>query len=105
MTDFAVAIWAVGIAAWVVFVAYVIWVSRQVWKDRLVVRCPESGAITLIGVECVSLRAGSPPQLAVKHCGLWPAKAGCNWGCLARYEQTVPGFLPNLSALRPFDHA
>ena len=102
MTDFAIAVWAVGIAAWLVFVLYVFWIARQVWKDRLM-RCPETGSITLVGVEFGSPRAGNAPELTVQRCGLWPEKLGCARGCLARYGETSPGFTVNLDALRPFE--
>ena len=102
MTDFGVAVWAAGIAAWVAFVAYVIWISRQVWKDRLM-RCPETGAIALVGVDYASPDEGSTSRLVVRRCGLWPSRAGCDRGCLARYEETRPGFIPGLNALRPID--
>ncbi len=102
MTDFAIAIWAVGIAAWLAFVCYVYWIARQLWQDRPM-RCPETGSITLVGAEYASPRAGNAPQLTVQRCGLWPGKAGCARGCLARYEETPPGFAVNLLALRPFE--
>lgn len=114
MTDFAMAVWAVGIAAWLAFVVYVYWMARQAWQDRPM-RCPETGSVTLVGVEPVSARTGvegpsvisrqpSPelPGLTVQRCGLWPERAGCARGCLARYEETLPGFAVNLDALRPF---
>lgn len=101
MSESGVAVWAAGIAAWVVFVAYVIWISRQVWKDRLV-RCPETGAVALVGVDHVSAGDGSAPRLVVRRCGLWPSRAGCARGCLARYEESA-GFAPGFNALRPFD--
>ena len=102
MSDFGVAGWAAGIAVWVAFIVYVIWISRQVWKDRLM-RCPETGAIALVGVDHASPGDGSAPMLVVRRCGLWPSRAGCDRGCLARYEESLPGFSPRLSALRPID--
>lgn len=102
MTDFAIAVWAVGIAAWLAFALYVLWISRQVWKDRLM-RCPETGAVTLVGVECASPDTGNAPRLTVRRCRLWPEKADCARGCLARYGETPPGFPCSLHALRPFE--
>ena len=104
MSDFGVVVWAVGIATWVAFVVYVIWISRQVWKDRLM-RCPETGAIALVGVDYAAPGDGSAPRLVVRRCGLWPSKAGCAHGCLARYEETAPGLPPSLKDLRPIDQA
>ena len=102
MMDFATVVWAVGIAAWLAFFLYVFWIARQVWKDRLM-RCPETGAITLVGVEYASPGNGNAPKLTVQRCGLWPEKAGCARGCLARYGDTLPGFLDSLRALRSFE--
>lgn len=102
MSDWEMVVWAVGIAAWAAFVVYVIWISRQVWKDRLM-RCPETGVIALVGVEYASPDDGSAPKLVVRRCGLWPSKPGCAHGCLERYEETVLGFPPNLKALRPIN--
>ena len=114
MKDYSLWVWGVGIAAWLAFVVYVYWIARQVWKDRLM-RCPETGAITLVGVEYASLRTGvegpsvnsdrpSPrsPALTVQRCGLWPERASCSRSCLARYEETLPGLAVNLDSLRPF---
>ena len=102
MTDFAVTVWAVGIAAWLAFVLYVFWIARQVWQDRPM-RCPETGSITLVGVEFGSPRVGNALDLTVKQCGLWPERSDCARGCLARYGESWPGFTVNLDALRPFE--
>lgn len=104
MSEFGTVVWAVGIAAWAAFVVYVIWISRQVWNDRLM-RCPETGEIVLVGVNYAAPDTGGEPRLVVRRCGLWPSRAGCDRGCLARYEETVPGFPPNIKALRPIDRA
>jgi hypothetical protein len=101
MTEFGIALWAVGIVAWLAFAFYVYWIARRVWNDRLM-RCPETGAVILVGVEYGSPGAGQPPQLTVKRCGLWPEKRNCARGCLARYDESVPGLPANLDALKPF---
>ena len=101
MSDFAIAVWTVGVAAWLVFVLYAVWITRQVWKDRLM-RCPDTGSITLVGIEYVSPRDGHAPEFTVQRCGLWPEKKNCTRDCLARYAETSPGYRVNLHALRPF---
>lgn len=102
MSEFAIVVWTVGIIAWGAFALYVIWIARGVWNDRLV-RCPETGAVTLVGVEYVSLPAGSAPVLTVRRCGLWPAKAGCSHACVDRYEDSLSGFWASVRALRAPD--
>jgi hypothetical protein len=101
MTDFATAGWTVGIAAWLALALYACWIAWRVWKDRLM-RCPETGSITLVGIEPASRRAGKAPEVKVQRCGLWPEKMDCARGCLARYGETSPGYRVNLDALRPF---
>jgi hypothetical protein len=103
MLELDMVIWAVGIAVWVVFAAYVIWIARRVWKDRLM-RCPETGTIALVGVDYEPPEPGGTPRLVVRRCGLWPSRAGCARRCLERYEN-LPGFPPDLKNLRPTDRA
>ncbi|MBI3043990.1 MAG: hypothetical protein HYY78_14315 [Betaproteobacteria bacterium] len=100
--EFATIVWTVGIAAWLAFIIYVFWFARQVWEDRLM-RCPETGAVALVGVEYVSPRPGAAPGLTVQRCGLWPGRKDCARGCLARYDEVLPGFTPHPDALRPFE--
>jgi len=99
MSEFAIAAWTIGIVAWAVFALYVIWIARRVWSDRLV-RCPEAEAITLVGVEYVSLPAGSAPVLTVRHCGLWPGRATCSRACVERYEDSLSSFWASVRALQ-----
>jgi hypothetical protein len=72
----------------------------RVSKDRFM-RCPETGAITLVGVDCVASQDGGSKPV-VCRCALWPEKAGCAQRCLERYEESSAGYPVNLSALRPF---
>jgi hypothetical protein len=101
MTDFSTAAWTMVIVAWVVIAGGMYWLFDLLSKDRLM-RCPEMGSVTLVGAEYASQRAGDTPELTVQRCGLWPEKAGCARGCLARYPETSPGYRVNLHALRPF---
>ena len=82
--------------------AVLVWrMILRVSKDRLM-RCPETGAITLVGVEPVAARDGESAPV-VCRCALWPEqKANCKQRCLERYEETSAGYPVNLSALRPF---
>jgi hypothetical protein len=34
---------------------------------------------------------------------LWPERKGCAGGCLLRFEESRPGYLINIEALRPFE--
>lgn len=101
MSDFATIAWAVGLAAWLVLTLYVVWIVRQIWKDRPM-RCPETGSIILVGVERVSPGEGHAPEPTVRRCRLWPDKMNCARGCLVRYEESMDGFPLKLDALRPF---
>ena len=98
MVDFAVAGWAT--TAFVALAVYAYWLAWRVCKDRLM-RCPETDAITLVGVAPDSRRAGTS-GVEVQRCRLWPDRANCARGCLARYGETAPGCWVNLEALRPF---
>ncbi len=102
MTDFATVGWTLGTAVWVALALYVSWIVRRVGKDRLM-RCPETGSITLVGVEPAARHAGREPEVTVRRCVLWPEKMGCARGCLARYRETSPDYRINLDALRPFE--
>ena len=100
--EFATIVWTVGIAAWVAFLVYVYWIAQQVWNDRLT-RCPETGAVTLVGVEYASPRPGAAPVARVRRCRLWPERENCAQECLVRCDETLPGFPPRVNPLRPFE--
>lgn len=102
MTDIATAGWMVGVVASLALALYVGWIAWRVGKNRLM-RCPETGAVTLVGIEADSRHAGKTPAVKVERCALWPDEMGCARGCLARYDETSPGFRVNLDALRPFE--
>lgn len=98
--DFATIGWVVLIAVWLAVVLYLYWTIVDFWKERPM-RCPETGAITLVAIKTV-FRGGEAPQVTVRRCGLWPGKEDCGRGCLARCGETSPGWRFNLNALRPF---
>jgi len=102
MTDFATVGWAMATAIWVAVAVYAYWLVGLVWKDSLM-RCPETGSITLVGIEPASRRAGTAPGVIVRRCGLWPGKIDCARGCLARFGEISPGYRVNVHALRPFE--
>ncbi|MBI3043389.1 MAG: hypothetical protein HYY78_11280 [Betaproteobacteria bacterium] len=81
---------------------YVLRLIAQVSKYSLM-RCPNTGAITQVGVLQVSSRDDGEPVPLVHYCLLWPEKAGCGQGCLQRYHETCDGVPINLDALRPFE--
>jgi hypothetical protein len=66
-------------------------------------RCPKTGAVTLVGVERTAWRDGAWAPV-VCRCALWPENAGCEQRCLERFEETTAGCPVSLSALRPFGH-
>ena len=99
--DFATVGWTVAIAAFLALALYVGWIVWRAQRDRLM-RCPETGSITLVGIEPAARGDGKAPGVEVQRCGLWPEKQDCDQGCLARHEETAPGHKVNLHALRPF---
>lgn len=102
MTDLAILGWTMAIAAVVAFGAWVIWLTNRYLTDRLM-RCPETGAVTLVRAEEHSRPGGNATKPVVQWCELWPERKDCAQGCLARYDETEPGFKINLYALRPFE--
>jgi len=80
---------------------YVYRLTVRVMGDRLM-RCPETGAITLVGVKPAKPGEGAQRDVAVEHCTLWPEKAGCAQDCLERYHESSSNFPVNTDALRPF---
>jgi len=86
-----------GVIAALIVGAVVVWrMIRTVSRERLM-RCPETEAITLVGVE-----HGGDGAPVVRRCALWPERAECAQRCLERCEETSSSFPVNLSALRPF---
>jgi hypothetical protein len=101
MTILATLGWIVAIAALVAAGAWVIWLAGRFSSDRLM-RCPETGAITLVGVHEATQLDGKGTEPVVWRCELWPERKICARSCLVRYKETEPGFRINLHALRPF---
>jgi hypothetical protein len=101
MTILATLGWAVAIAALVTVGAWVIRLAGRFSSDRLM-RCPETGAVTLVGVHEITQLDGKGTEPVVWRCELWPERKNCAQSCLARYKETEPGFRINLHALRPF---
>lgn len=93
--------WIAAIAAFVTFGAWVIRLAGRFSSDRLM-RCPKTGAVTLVGVEEVARPGGNETEPVVQRCELWPERKDCAQTCLERYDETEPGFRINLRALRPF---
>jgi hypothetical protein len=91
-----------GIAGLVMAGALMVWLIDRFARSRMM-RCPETGAITLVRVVPVKAGEGTEPGVRVESCDSWPERKGCAQGCLARYAETGPGVRVNLDALRPFD--
>ena len=72
-------------------------------RDMRLMRCPETGSVASVCTERVSCGTGEESEVQVRSCDLWPGKRGCTRGCLARYEQTAPGYLINVESLKPFE--
>jgi hypothetical protein len=101
MTILATLGWIVMIAALVATGAWVIWLAGRFSSDRLM-RCPETGAITLVGIHEATQLDGKGTAPVVWRCELWPERKICARSCLVRYKETEPGFRINLHSLRPF---
>lgn len=83
-------------------VGFLHWILEGGVRKRLM-RCPESGAVAFVGAEAISRGKGKAPVLMVHSCEFWPERKDCARGCLARFDETTPGFRVKLDALRPFE--
>ena len=101
MTVLTILGWTVAIVALVAFGGWVMWLAGRFSSDRLM-RCPETGAVTLVGVHEVARPDGKGSTPVVWRCELWPQRKDCAQSCLVRYHETEPGFRINIDALRPF---
>ncbi len=101
MSTFATAGWIVMAVLWLVVAIYVYRIIRQNGSERLV-RCPETGAITLVSISSAAWRDGNGSAPEVRHCALWQDRQDCVQGCLARHPEMSPSYRLNLQALRPF---
>ena len=79
-----------------------VWLIDRFSRSRMM-RCPETGSITIVRVMPATGGEGKAPGVAVQWCDSWPHRKGCAQGCLARYSETGPGLQVSLNALRPFD--
>jgi hypothetical protein len=102
MSDFSILGWTVAIVAFVLIAGWLYWLRGLTSKDRLM-RCPEAGSVTFVGVERVTRGDAEAPEMTVVRCDLWPKYKDCARGCLTRYRETSPGYRVNLNALRPFE--
>lgn len=94
--------WAIALAAVAAFSGLLYWLLGTASRGRMM-RCPQTGAISIVQVVPRAAGEGRAPGLMVKQCDLWPQNSGCTEGCLARYRETAPGLRVNLKALRPFE--
>ena len=83
-------------------VGFLHWMREGALKERLM-RCPETGGVAFVDARAIPRRDGKAPVLLVHSCGLWPDRKDCARGCLARFDETAPGYRVRLDALRPFE--
>jgi hypothetical protein len=103
MLTFTTVGWILMAAVWLFVAFYVGRLIARVWNER-VVRCPETGAITLVRIGPGARRDGSSPATEVRHCVLWQdGKEDCAQGCLARNPEDSPAYRVNVAALRPYE--
>jgi hypothetical protein len=101
LTDWGAINWAIAIIALFCVVGVTRRVLRLLPEERLM-RCPDTGTITLVETEHTYPEKGDP-RIRVQRCELWPEHAACNRGCLSRYSESTAGFRMRLHALRPFE--
>ena len=56
------------------------------YRERKVVRCPETGLVVDVQIDARHAAATAvpgPPELRVRECTLWPERAGCGEHCTA----------------------
>lgn len=97
--DIETAAWIVAIVGLVALGGLLRWVIER----GLIMRCPETGAITLVRIAPAAGGEGLAREVTVRQCDLWPERKDCAQGCLVRYCEATPGFRVNLNALRPFE--
>ena len=83
-------------------VGFLRWLLEGGVRKRLM-RCPETGAVAFVSAESISRRSGKAPALVVHSCEFWPARKDCARGCLARFDETTPGYRIKLDSLRSFE--
>ena len=89
-----------AISTVVVFLVWSLWPAR----NRLLLRCPQVGAIAVVRVQNVSLPGKTTPSLRAIGCDLWPLTKPCSQGCLKRGHEAAPRGRVNIDALRPYEH-
>ena len=88
-----------------VFLTILALVKVGSYSRQRLLRCPDSGAITLVELR---ERSNDSPHKKVaigyqiKSCQLWPGKKDCSRECLSRCHEDAGLFGFNLAALRPF---
>ena len=86
--DISTTAWVIGAIVWFALLAYILWILGPVWKDRLV-RCPETGGVTLVGLQRVITPQGQ--NIRVVRCALWPGKRECSRACAASCTELSHG--------------
>ena len=94
--------WIIVLVGIVAMGGFLWWLLAMVSRGRMM-RCPETGAISIVQVAPTAGSAEKAPGLTVTQCDLWPQTKDCAQGCLSRYRETAPGWRVNLNALRPFE--
>jgi len=103
MSTLTTAGWILMAAFWLVVAFYVGRLIMRIWNERMV-RCPETGAITLVRLTPAARGDGNAPGAEVEHCLLWQdGKEHCAQGCLARNPEACPVHRVNMPALRAYD--
>lgn len=103
MVDITTVVQVAGIAVVALAaVGFLHWLLEGGVRKRLM-RCPETGAVAFVGAHAVPRGAGKAPALLVHTCEFWPERKGCARGCLARFDETTPGYRIKLDALRSFE--
>jgi hypothetical protein len=105
MTDIIAVLGTAGASILLLVLTLPAYIKLTRHRKRRLMRCPESGGITMVDIQPTDLLGHSTqggPRLRVRQCRLWPERKDCGRGCLSRYSQGGNyGF--NLASLRPFE--
>ena len=89
MTGLEIGVSVAGFAAIVAIANFIVlWLVPP--RNKRLMRCPETGAITF--VETRTARGEEATRKVTVHgCGLWPKRKNCARTCLARHPDTTRG--------------
>ena len=107
MTEMWRSLVAVAVPAIWITLTLMALIKLERYRKRKLVRCPESGAISLVGIKEETPgpdEITARPLLRVKKCSLWPERIDCARGCLNACSTTYGNWRFDLASLAPFEN-